>query len=103
MVQVYSSEPHRLACGSSQEKILHEHFPQRLIALLERNVRSTAAHMSDRRGYQVFASQLRHLKSYDEGTAIVEAILQNSALKMSKRHALKDELRKAGFTPEYYC
>ena len=90
-------------CLARYERILHEHFPQRLIALLERNVRSTAAHMSDRRGYQVFASQLRHLKSYDEGTAIVEAILQNPALKMSKRHALKDELRKAGFTPEYYC
>ena len=90
-------------CLARYERILHEHFPHRLIALLERNVRSTAAHMSDRRGYQVFASQLRHLKSYDEGTAIVEAILQNPALKMSKRHALKDELRKAGFTPEYYC
>lgn len=46
---------------------------------------------------------LSTMKDVFVATAIVEAILQNPALKMSKRHALKDELRKAGFTPEYYC
>ena len=86
-------------CFSHQkyDRLLYQHYPDRLIAFLEKRLQESMKSMHDRSSYASFAANLKYLSSFEKGLPRAVAIASDALAEYPNRPALKDELRKAGF------
>lgn len=79
------------------EEVLLKEFPQRCIAVYERQLALAMRNASDRKAYRAAVQMLSKLKKYPEGEGKARKIAQSWRMAYPRRKSMLDELAKAGF------
>ena len=76
---------------------LYRIYPGEVMAILGNDAACHGRYMNDRSSYRRYASSLRRLASYPEGSSAARMMARAAMQENPRRSALRDELRKAGF------
>ena len=76
---------------------LSEIYPDRVIAILDKNLSTDEKFMNSRNAYKSYAVSLKSVGKFNGGEELQQKHLQDVIRRFPNRPALKDELRKAGF------
>ena len=79
------------------EKILKTKYPEKVRDIYVVYVRQTAGGTSSRNQYRSLMDYLRKIKKYPDGKELAAEIAKEWRAMYSRRSAMMDELRKAGF------
>lgn len=79
------------------EKVLKEHFPERVRDMYIRYVQSQAERTSYRKMYKELVVYLKKIKRYPDGEKMARKIADEWKQKYRRRSAMMDELGRAGF------
>ena len=79
------------------EHLLMKEYPRRCANLLVRYLQTLMNRASDRNAYRSLMQTLKRLLKYPDGQSIAQQIADNWKREYSRRSALLDEMRKAGF------
>ena len=100
MLQGIAQEVHNsgwISRMDEYEKILKAKNPEKVRDIYVSYVRQVAGRTSSRNQYRSLMDYLRKIKKYPDGKGIAEEIAKNWRSMYSRRSAMMDELRKAGF------
>ena len=100
MLQGISQEVHNsgwISRMDEYEKILKAKFPEKVRDIYVSYVRQVAGRTSSRNQYRSLTDYLRKIKKYPDGKEIAADIAKDWRAMYSRRSAMMDEIRKAGF------
>lgn len=76
---------------------LYPIYPNEVVEILRNDAAGCGRHMNDRSSYHRYASSLKRLASYSEGSVHARMMAEEMIKENPRKSALRDELRKAGF------
>ena len=76
---------------------LSEIYPDRVIAILDKNLSTDEKFMNSRNAYKSYVASLKSVGKFNGGAELQQKHLRDVIRRFPNRPALKDELRKAGF------
>ena len=76
---------------------LYPIYPNEVVGILKNDAAGCGRYMNDRSSYHRYASSLKRLASYSEGSVLARMMAEEMMKGNPRKSALRDELRKAGF------
>lgn len=83
---------------SQYEKMLYDYYPDRVVSLARRRAEKACEDMRKRSHYSSFGDALAYLGTYEKGKAAAKNLLEAVMRRYPGRPALRDELKRRGFS-----